>query len=136
MKEQSNELFFVQVKEPNEIRRNILETLKDIVEVLKKFEKFKHIRHQKLEKINRLRNLLKDTNKMLGTLKTKLPQTNLRAVAVKETSSLTKKIHHKKTKKGKQSEERQEKAPKKEMTEVEKLESQLSAIESKLKSLT
>ena len=31
MKEESNELFFVQVKDPAEVRRNILETLKEIV---------------------------------------------------------------------------------------------------------
>ncbi|MBI2652247.1 hypothetical protein HYX00_02170, partial [Candidatus Woesearchaeota archaeon] len=59
-KEQNNELYFVHIKEPNEIRRNILETLKDIVEVLQRFEKFKHTRHEKLEKIQKLRGLLKD----------------------------------------------------------------------------
>ena len=131
MKEQSNELFFVQVKDPNEVRRNILETLRDIVEVLKSFEKFKHTRHQKLEKINHLRVLVKQTNKMLGDLRAKLPQTNLRATAVKETPKQAKKVHHKK-KKSKKSEEKE---PKKEMTEVDKLESELNAIESKLKSL-
>jgi|SRR3989338_5634516 len=131
MKEQSNELFFVQVKAPNEVRRNILETLKDIVEVLKSFEKFKHIRHQKLENINHLRVLLRQANKMLGDLRIKLPQTNLRAIPVKDTAKQPKKVHHKK-KKGKSAEE---KMPKKEMTEVDKLEAELSAIEAKLKSL-
>ena len=125
-------MFFVQVKDPNEVRRNILETLRDIVEVLKSFEKFKHTRHQKLEKINHLRVLVKQTNKMLGDLRTKMPQTNLRAVAVKETPKQAKKVHHKKGKKVKVGEE---KAPKREMTEVDKLESELNAIESKLKSL-
>lgn len=136
MKEQSNDLFFVQVKEPNEVRRNILETLKEIVEVLQRFEKFKHIRHEKLENIQKLKGLLKDANKMLGNLKLKLPQTNLRATAVRETPRQSKKIHHLKNKKGKPAEEKSEKAPKRETTELEKLESELSAIESKLKSLT
>ena len=131
MKEQSNELFFVQVKEPSEVRRNILETLRDIVGVLKSFEKFKHIRHEKLEKINKLRGLLKETNKVLGTLKSKLPQTNLRATVAREAP---KKAHHKKGKKMKVAEA--EKMPKKEITEADKLEEQLSVIESKLKSLT
>lgn len=131
MKEQSNELFFVQVKEPNEVRRNILETLKNIVEVLKSFEKFKRIRHQKHEKISHLRVLIKQANKMLGDLRVKLPQTNLRAVPVKDAAKQQKKEHHKK-KKGKSAEE---KMPKKEMTEVDKLEAQLNAIETKLKSL-
>ena len=129
---QGSELFFVQVKEPSEVRRNILETLRDIVEVLKSFEKFKHIRHEKLEKINKLRGLLKETNKVFGTLKAKLPQTNLRATGVREAPKHPKKAHHRKGKKAKVVEE---KMPKKEMTETDKLEAELSAIESKLKSL-
>jgi len=134
MKEQSDELFFVQVKDPNEVRKNILETLKDIVEVLKSFEKFKQIRHEKLENINKLRSLLKDANKMLGNLKSKLPQTNLRATVVREAPRHPK-AHHKKGKKAKIAEDRAEKMPKKEATEVDRLEAELSAIEEKLKGL-
>lgn len=133
MKEQSNELFFAQVKEPVEIRRNILETLKEILEVLQRFEKFKHIRQEKLEGINKLRNSLKDANKMLGNLKLRLPQTNLRVTVVKE---ITNKKIHKKKKKVKSDEEKPDKPQKKEATEIERLESELSAIEDKLKSLT
>ena len=131
-KEENNGLFFVQVKEPNEVRRNILETLKDIVEVMHRFEKFRHIRHEKLQKIQHLRILIRQANKMLGVLKTKLPQTNLRATAVRQAPAQTKKGHHKKKAKA----AGQEKMPKREMTEVEKLEAELNAIESKLKSLT
>ena len=134
MKEQSNELFFVQVKKPNEVRKDMLETLRNIVETLQKFEKFKHIRHEKLEKIRHLGVLLKQANKILGNLRLKLPQTNLRAVVVRESPSQPKKIHYKK--KIKAAEEKSEKAPKKELTEIDKLEAELSAIESKLKSLT
>lgn len=131
VKEQSSELFFVQVKEPNEARRNILETLREIVEVLKRFERFKHIRHEKLESIHKLRSLLKDANKMLGNLRAKLPQTNLRATLVREAQP---KKAHKKTKK-RTGDEKPE-TSKKEMTELEKLEAELGAIESKLKSLS
>ena len=127
-KEQGGELFFVRVKEPVEVRRNILETLKEIVEVLQRFEKFKRIRHEKIEKINHLRVLLRQSNKMLGELRGKLPQTNLRATVAREAPAHK---HHKKRAKA------AEKAPpKKEITEVEKLEIELNAIESKLKSLT
>ena len=132
MKEQSNELFFVQVKKPNEVRKDILETLREIVETLHRFEKFKRIRHEKLEKINKLRGLLRETNKVFGNLKSKLPQTNLRATLAREAPRQPKK-HHRKSKKAKVAEE---KMPKKEMTEVNKLEAELTAIESKLKSLT
>lgn len=134
MKEQSSELFFVQVKKPNEVRRDILETLREIVETLHRFEKFKRVRHEKIEKIHHLGVLLKQANKILGNLKLKLPQTNLRATAARTPSQP--KAHHKKKKKIKAAEEKQQKVPKKELTEVDKLEAELSAIESKLKSLT
>jgi len=134
LKEPNKELFFVQVREPNEVRKYILQTLKEIVEILHRFEKFRQIRHEKIANIHKLRALLKDANKMLGSLKLKLPQTNLRAAAVKEITKHSKKPAHKK--KVKPSEEKPEKAPKREMTETEKLEAQLNAIESKLKSLT
>lgn len=129
-KEQGSELFFVRVKEPVEVRRNILETLKEIVEVLQRFEKFKQIRHEKIEKINHLRVLLRQSNKMLGELRGKLPQTNLRATVARQAP--VHKVHHKK----KRAKAAEKAPPKREMTEVEKLETELNAIESKLKSLT
>ena len=136
LKEQSTELFFVEIKEPSEVRKNILETLKDILEVLQRFEKFRHIRHEKLENIQKLRLLLREENKLFGQVKAKLPQTNLRAITVRETPKLTKKAHRKKAGKGKTAQVKSEKPQKKEMTDIEKLESELTAIESKLKSLT
>lgn len=130
-KEQQPELFFVRVKEPVEVRRNILETLKEIVGVLQRFEKFRQLRHEKIEKISHLRVLLRQANRMLGELRGRLPQTNLRAAVSREVPAH--KARHKKKKGAKASEE---KAPqKKELTEVEKLEAELNAIESKLKSL-
>ena len=133
-KEQSSELFFVQVKKPAEVRKDILETLREVVETLHRFEKFKQMRHKKLEKIHHLGVLIKQANKILGNLKLKLPQTNLRATAAR--ASPQSKAHRKKKKKMEASEEKQQKEPKKELTEVDRLENELSAIESKLKSFT
>ena len=104
------------------------------------FEKFRHLRHEKLEKIQKLRVLVRQANKMLNELKSRLPQTNLRAVIVKETHKHPAPTHHRKKKKGKESKEikaeKQVKMPKKEMTDIEKLESELNAIEGKLKNLS
>ena len=133
MKEQNSNIFFVEIKDPDKVRRDILETLKSILEVLHRFEKFKQLRHAKLEKINRLRDLMKRTNKIMGDLKAKLPKTNLKIGSVKEEAAAPKKAFHKKGKKAKPAEES---APKKEPSDVERLESQLGAIESKLKELT
>ena len=136
MKEQTNHLFFVQLKDPNQIRRNILETLKGILEILQRFEKFKQIRHQKLENINKLRASLKETNKMFGTLKLKLPQINLRIPVEKKLPVQAKEEQIKQNQPEKKKVVLPLKKPKREMTEVDKLESELSAIESRLKDLT
>ena len=130
LKEQDSEVFFVEVMDPAEIRRNILESLKQILELLQKFEKFKHLRHEKLQKIQKLRSLMKDTNKMLGNLKLKLPQTSLKYMPANKEKKTSAKPSRKKK------EAKEEKIPKKEKTELERLEAELSAIESKLKSFT
>ena len=126
LKEQ-NEVFFVQVMEPAQVRRDILESLKQILELLQRFEKFKHTRHEKMNKIQKLRNLVRDANKMTSDLRSKLPQTNLKSVAPRESQKPAKKVSHKKN-------EATPKTSRKEKTELEKLESELSAIESKLRS--
>ena len=126
LKEQS-EVFFVQVMEPAQVRRNILESLKQILELLQRFEKFKHLRHEKANKIQKLRILMRDANKLMANLKSKLPQTSLRSVAP-EPQKPERRVSRKKN------QTVQTKAPRKERTELEKLESELSAIESKLKS--
>ena len=126
LKEQhGNELFFVHVREPSEVRRIILESLKDILEMLQRFEKSRHTRHEKLVKIQKLRVLMKDANKLIGDLKAKLPQTSLKGAAAREDS-----------KPKKPAKKKEEQQPKKGKSELERLEEELSAIEGKLKSFT
>lgn len=129
VKENNNELFFVEIREPDEVRRHILETLKEVLELLQKFESFKHLRHEKMERIQKLRILMRDANKLMGVLKAKLPQTSLKGVIPKQHAPKQKKAEAKKK-------EAPEKVPKKERTELDKLQSELNAIESKLKSFT
>ena len=132
-KEPSNELFFVGVRDPTLVRREILETLRDILEVLHKFEKFKSIRKQKHEHIQKLGSLMKQANRLMGVLRNKLPETNLRAIETSDAHRAKKGHHHKKKKKGEKVHEEQ---PKKEMTEVDRLEAELNIVEGKLKNLT
>ena len=122
-KEQTSEPFFVQIKEPFEVKRNILETLKDILQLLQQFEKFKQLRHEKLKKIQKLRSLIRDTNKILGILKSKLPQTSFKLTVPKPAQKQAKKgVARKK-----------ENTHKKHKTELDRLEAELNAIEEKLK---
>lgn len=126
MKDQ-NSLFFVQLKEPADIRRDILETLKDIVIILQKLEKFKDMRQKKFESIQKLRLLMRQANKMMGELKGKLPQTELKPVILKERASIRRPEPQQK--------KPSEQPKKREMTELEKLEAELGDIEGKLRSL-
>ena len=71
-------MFFVELREPNEVRRNILESLKEIVENLQRFEKFKDMRADKLAHIEKLSKIVKDINKMVSTLRGTIPQAKIR----------------------------------------------------------
>ena len=126
VKEQGHEIFFVEVKDPQEVRKNILESLKQILETLQRFEKFKQLRHEKLTKIQKLRNLVRDSNKIMVNLKAKLPQTSLKGMVHHENAKPVQKAPQKKAP--------VEKPQKRRSTEIERLEAELSAIESKLKS--
>ena len=127
LKQKEKQLFFVELKDSAEVRKNLLETLKDILSFLQKFEKFRSKRHEKIENIHKLRTLLRQAHKMMGHLKAKLPQTDLKPYNFREASKSEGDIAAKP----------EEKRPEaiKPTTELEKLEAELEAIESKLKSL-
>ena len=130
--EKDKDAFFVEIREPNEIKRNILESMKDIVEGLQRFEKFKDIRKDKIHNIDRLRKTVKEINKLVADLKSALPESKLRAINLKPVLKEGQKSKSGKKKKHKKSKEPEEKKP---VTEIEKLESELGAIEEKLGSL-
>ena len=128
MEKQSKDIFFVGIHESDEVRRNILESLKDIVENLQRFEKFKEARKVKIENINKLGSIINEINKLLPNLKNSLPETKIRAVKVnrvKETVAV-------KTVKTKTPVEIVKRKP---LNELQKLESELGEIEDKLKDL-
>lgn len=133
MEKESKDIFFVEVSGPGEVRRNILESLKDIVETLQRFEKFKQARKEKLHSVSKLSSDLKGINRMLSNLKAAVPETKLREIKIKAVLKEEKKEKPKKRghgKKHKEAEPRQ-----KPLTEVERLESELGAIEEKLRGL-
>lgn len=128
-KKEEKDIFYVEVREPNEVRRNILESLKDIVESLKRFEKFKEAGKEKIHNINKLREDIKELNKLVANLKNALPESKLRDIKIKPVLAEGKKTKKRKHKKKEEVEERRPK------TELERLESELGSIEEKLQSL-
>jgi proline dehydrogenase len=51
----SEEVYFIGIEDPVELRRNILESCKDLIEVLQMYEKFKETRELKKSYIERLK---------------------------------------------------------------------------------
>ena len=125
---ESKDILFVEVHQSDEVRRNILESLKDIVENLQRFEKFKETRKEKIENINKLGKIIKDINKIIPNLKNSLPETKIRAVSKSKASARKKVIV-------KEKRSPEEVAKRKPVTELQKLESELGDIESKLQGL-
>ena len=132
MESNNKDLFFVEIREPNEIKRNILESMKDMVENLQRFEKFKDIRKEKIRTINKLGGDLKELNKLISNLKNSLPESKLRVIKV---NAVLRESHKVKPSKKKEYKKRKITEEKKPVTELERLESELSVIEEKLGSL-
>ncbi len=114
---------FVGITNGDELRRSMLECSKGILESLKEHEGFKSLREEKLKMIHKLRGDVKELSKLISSLKTYLPI--VQGVGIKRP------------------EIRNVEMPKmvkvempKKKTEIERLEEELSEIESKLGSLS
>ena len=78
-KEEKEEVFYVGMKDPIEVRRSILESSKEMVQYLQRAERFKKVRAKKAEQLARLRAIMKDISLLARKLKSALPKTKLRA---------------------------------------------------------
>ena len=138
-KEEKKEVLYVGVKNPIEMRRTILETTKDSVEMLQKYEKFRAVREEKIATIKQLQEQIKDITKIVTKLKTALPTVDIRIRLHKEQEKVEaeKKAAKQAAEKPKKKEAKQKKqaaTPKKtkELSDLEKLEAELSHLEQRL----
>jgi hypothetical protein len=133
------DVFYVGVNEPVEIRRNILECSKDIIQYLQRFERFKQVRLEKEEEIRKLKETTHDIRVMVRKLKNALPRTKLRAMLHKHEEEIMmaekEKPAKKKVVKKVVEEVSQERVPERKATELERLEAELGEIESRLTKL-
>ncbi len=74
MKEKTVADFFVEVKDPLEIRRAVLESSKKAIRLLQNYENIKKIRTEKNEEIERLKNQIKEMALLFIRLKAELPK--------------------------------------------------------------
>lgn len=115
------DVLFIQVRDPPNIRRTLLGCSKQTVVLLQRYERFKDIRAKKLEAIMKLRALNRDITLLVAKLNQYLPamQTNLA-----EKSDKSKKHADRVA---------AENINVEHVTDLEKLEAELARIESKMK---
>lgn len=121
---EENNILFVRVKNPVELRRSVLETTKDAIEILQRHEKFREIREEKKQRIAELRDDIKEICRLVNKLKSFMPKTKIRIHENKPIEKIDKKIPRKIKK--------VEFVEKPKITELDKLEVELRDIESKL----
>lgn len=76
--------YFVQIRDSVDIRRSILGSSKQIIQILQRYERIKVLRVKKLERISQLRILNKEINLLVSKLKNALPAAKLRVKIEKE----------------------------------------------------
>ena len=73
--------YMVQVNDPKNARKNILESLREVIIFMQSYEKFRHVQEEKVRLFSELKVELKVLNSLLtGKLKFYFPQGKLRAI--------------------------------------------------------
>ena len=105
-----DELFYIGIEDPLELRRYLLESSRDVVQSLRRFEEINATRVRKMESMAKFKEIVEEINVLVSKLRRELPKTRvttLRKVRLTE-----------------------ERAP-----ELDELENELKVIESHLKKL-
>ena len=138
MAEEEKDIFYVNIENPTEIQRSVLECTKAVLANLKKYEAFRGIRAQKAELMIEYKNVMSEIKLLNARLKKVMPKTGLRAIAdetpveEKKPAQEPKKVAAKKIVKVEKPLPSPVRQPK---SNLEKLESELDEIEKRLKSL-
>lgn len=139
--ENKEEVFFVGMKDPIEIRRSLLESSKEMVQYLQRAERFKKVRAEKAEEIAKLKATIREIHSLVRKLKAKLPKTKIRAKLHShekkyEKEAVTEKLAEEIIVKKPVKATAPKVEKKKSETELEKLEKELGEIESRLTRLS
>jgi len=114
-------MFYINIPNSHTVRRSILETSKNTIEALHSFEKFKAVRAQKIKAMEELIILFRQINDISAQLKIEMPKIKLPQFAQKA------------VKKAKEEKKEPEKEFKHESEdELQKLETAINQIESRL----
>lgn len=146
--EEKESVFYVELANRSSIRLNTLEAVKILLRVMHSYEHYKLVKHEKEQIIVKLKSQLKDISSLVAKIKTSLPSVKIKAPAVSATrpkeevenampaQKSKEKVAKEKKVKGVKAKSRQTiDIPKREISELERLESELNSIEQKLGSL-
>ncbi len=132
-------MFFTRIKDPKLFRKRLLESSKDIINVLKDHQIILQLRAEKNNVITDLKKQFEDLNKSLADLDKYMPEDAIKKLEemlpkkkVEKPKPVKKASPKKSPKKVKKSAVKKDVEKKKELSEIEKLESALSKIEKKL----
>ncbi len=114
----SKEIFYVSINNSKDLRKNILETSKSLIENLHSFEKFRTIRAEKIKAMEELIVLFKEINDISSQVKIEMPKIKLPTL--------------RKFKKEEKKKEVEKKVKHESDDELAKLESAIQQIESRL----
>ncbi len=136
---EAEEVFYVGVQDPTEVRRNVLESYRDAVHFLQQHGKLKALRAQKAQALEELRADVRELKKLVLKMKRVMPKTKLRVKLNEEhqeaKAPAEKKAEEKPKKKEKKKRHEKQPRPAKDGSELEQLESELSEIEHKLEKI-
>jgi len=119
--EPKEEDYFVGIYDPLDVRRNLLESSKEIIKSLQAFDKVESVREEKLKLFKEMRRVMAELDLLVSKLKTKLPKSYLRKAVEKNNVSSLRKIQYP--------------ANKKFSSELERLEQELRNVERELSSM-
>jgi len=130
------EALYVGVQSPIELRKVILEATRDAVEMLQNYEKFRAVKEEKVKTVAQLQDQIKELARLINKLKLELPKIDVRIKLHKEEEMIEaeKRVAKEAGKPKKKTVKSKEAVPKrtKELSELEKLEAELTNIEQRL----
>jgi hypothetical protein len=78
MEKKYSDGFFVGIYDPLDIRRNILESSKELIKSLEAYDRLEKIRETKLKYFSHMRKTMKELELLSSKLKEKMPKSNIR----------------------------------------------------------
>lgn len=76
--------FMVQINDPKVIRKDLLESLREVIIFMQGYEKFRKVQEEKVNTFNQLKAQVKEINNFVEKLKTLLPKGKLKSLGENE----------------------------------------------------